>query len=95
MVIERGYVCKKCGKVYHKTKMDLPIYCTKCGEDLVSEKYGYNLTVNLFGNTVETRDTNMFGGYDYIRIVLTDNVERVKLKRKFLFLWEVFDEYKM
>ena len=37
MIVDSGYVCKKCGKIYHKNKQDIPIYCKKCGEDLVEE----------------------------------------------------------
>ena len=91
MVVDSGYVCKKCGKIYHKSKSTLPNYCKKCGEDLVDERYHYNLTEH-YGMVVETRDTNMFGGYDYVKTILTDNVERVKIKRKLLFWWELFDE---
>lgn len=94
MVIDSGYMCKKCKKVYHKSKSNLPIYCNKCGEDLVEERYYYNLIVDYFGNTVETRDTNLFGGYDYIKTVLTNNIEEVKIRRKFLFWWELFDKSK-
>ena len=43
MVVDSGYICKKCGKIYRKTKSTLPNYCKKCGEDLVEERYWYNL----------------------------------------------------
>lgn len=92
MVVDSGYMCKKCNKIYHQSKHNLPIYCNKCGEDLVEERYYYNLIVDYFGNTVETRDTNLFGGYDYVRTVLTNNIEEVKIKRKFLFWWELFNK---
>lgn len=90
MVVDSGYKCKKCSKVYHKSKQNMPIYCKKCGEDLVRERYLYNLT-EYRGEVVETRDTNMFGGYDYVKTTLTDSAERVKLRRKFLFWWELFE----
>lgn len=90
MKISNGYMCKKCNKVYHKSKNDLPKYCVGCGEDLVNERYLYNL-IEYKGDVVETKNTNMFGGYDYIKTTLTDNVERVKLRRK-LFGWELFKE---
>ena len=89
MVIDSGYMCKKCGKIYHRSEQDIPIYCKKCGEDLVKERYWYNLTEH-HGKVVETRATNIFGGYDYVKTILTDNAKRVKIKRKFLFLWELF-----
>lgn len=92
MVIDDGYMCTKCGKIYHESKSNLPIYCNKCGEDLVKERYYYNLVADYFGNTVETRDTNLFGGYDYVKTVLTNNVEKVKIKRKYLFFWELFNK---
>lgn len=89
MTVDVGYKCKKCNKVYHKSKSDLPIYCKGCGEELVKERYWYNLT-EYQGEVVETRDTNMFGGYDYIKTTLTDNAERVKLRRRFL-RWKLFE----
>lgn len=89
MVIDTGFMCKKCNKIYHKSKQNMPIYCKKCGEDLVRERYLYNLTEHR-GEVVETRDTNMFGGYDYIKTTLTDSAERVKLRRRFL-RWELFE----
>ena len=92
MVVDSGYICKKCGKIYRKTKSTLPNYCKKCGEDLVEERYWYNLMRDYYGKVVETKDTNMFGGYDYVKTTLTDNVEKVKIKRKFLFWWEVFSQ---
>lgn len=91
MVVDSGYMCKKCKKIYHKSKSNLPIYCKKCGEDLVNDRYYYNLT-ERYGMVVETRDTNMFGGYDYVKTILTDNAERVKIKRKLLFWWELFNK---
>lgn len=87
MVIDTGYVCKKCGKVYHKSKQNLPNYCKKCGCDLVHERYLYNIT----RDGRETRDTNMFGGYDYVKTILTQNAVPVKLVRKWM-RWEVFEE---
>ena len=89
MTVDAGYKCKKCNKVYHKSKSDLPIYCKGCGEELVKERYCYNLT-EYRGKAVETRDTNMFGGYDYIKTTLTDSAERVKIRRRFL-RWELFE----
>ena len=89
MTVDVGYKCKKCNKVYHKSKSDLPIYCKGCGEELVKERYWYNLT-EYQGEVVETRDTNMFGGYDYIKTTLTDSAERVKLRRRFL-RWKLFE----
>ena len=59
------------------------------GEELVKERYWYNLT-EYRGKVVETRDTNMFGGYDYIKTTLTDSAERVKIRRRFL-RWELFE----
>lgn len=91
MIVDSGYMCKKCKKIYRKSKSNLPIYCKKCGEDLVKERYWYNLTEH-FGEVVETRDTNIFGGYDYVKTTLTDDVERVKIKRKFLFWWELLEK---
>lgn len=89
MVVDMGYRCKNCGKIYHQSERDLPIYCKKCGEDLVEERYWYNL-VEYHGRVVETRETNLFGGYDYVKTILTDNIERIKIKRKFLLWWEPF-----
>ena len=89
-MVDIGYKCKKCNKIYHKEKTKLPFYCQKCGEDLIKEKYFYNLTKNYWGDIVETIETNMFGGYDYVKIVLTDNVEKVKIKRK-LFGWKLLE----
>ena len=37
---------------------------------------------------------NLFGGYDYIKILLTDNLKMVRIKRKFLFFWEYFSNNK-
>lgn len=91
MVIDNGYMCKNCKKIYRKSKANLPAYCTKCGEDLVQTRYWYNLTEQL-GKIVETKDTNIFGGYDYVKTILSDNVEHVKIKRKFLFWWELFNK---
>ena len=89
MTVDAGYKCKKCNKVYHESKSDLPIYCKGCGEELVKERYWYNLT-KYRGEVVETRDTNMFGGYDYIKTTLTDSAERVKIRRRFL-RWKLFE----
>lgn len=89
MVIDTGYICKKCGKIYHKTIRGLPTYCKKCGADLIKEDYLYNL-IEQNGKVVETRCTNIFGGYDYHKITASDNVEKVKLRRKYLFFWELF-----
>lgn len=89
MTVDVGYKCKKCNKVYHKSKSDLPIYCKGCGEELVKERYWYNLT-EYQGEVVETRDTNMFGGYDHIKTTLTNSAERVKLRRRFL-RWKLFE----
>lgn len=92
MYVDDGYRCKKCGRLYHKSKSRLPIYCNGCGAELIKQKYGYNLTTDRRGNVVETRATNMFCGYDYVKIVLAENVEEVKLKRSWLFFWELFQE---
>ena len=92
MYVDDGYRCKKCGRLYHKSKSRLPIYCNGCGAELIKQKYGYNLTTDRRGNVVETRATNMFCGYDYVKIVLAENVEEVKLKRSLLFFWELFQE---
>ena len=92
MYIDDGYRCKKCGRLYHKSKSRLPIYCDGCGTELVKERYSYNLTTDKYGDVVETRETNAFLGYDYLKIVLSDNVESVKLKRNWLFFWELFQE---
>lgn len=89
MVVDSGFMCKKCGKVYHTKEQYLPIYCKKCGEDLVDKRYSYNLTKHN-GKIVETRESNIFGGYDYVKTVLSDNVARVKLRRKALFFWRLF-----
>lgn len=91
MVVDSGYMCKKCKKIYHKSESNLPIYCKKCGEDLVESRCLYNL-VDLGGDIIETRTENMFGGYDYIRTTFTNNVEKVKIKRKFLFWWTLFNK---
>ena len=92
MHVDDGYRCKKCGRLYHKSKSRLPIYCNGCGTELVKERYSYNLTTDMFGKVVETTATNAFGGYDYVKIVLAENVEEVKLKRSWLFFWELFQE---
>jgi DNA-directed RNA polymerase subunit RPC12/RpoP len=92
MVVDSGYMCKTCGKIYHKQQRDIPIYCKKCGQDLVEERYFYNL-IEYRGKVVETRGTNIFGGYDYVKTTLTKNVGRVKIKKKF-FGWELFDKAK-
>lgn len=92
MYVDDGYRCKKCGRLYHKSKSRLPIYCNSCGAELIKEKYSYNLTTDMFGKVVETRATNMFCGYDYVKTVLSENVEKVKLKRSWLFFWELFHE---
>lgn len=92
MYVDDGYRCKKCGRLYHKSKSRLPIYCGGCGAELVKEKYSYNLTIDMFGKVVETAATNAFGGYDYVKTVLSENVEKVKLKRSLLFFWELFQE---
>lgn len=91
MVVDNGYICEKCGKVYHKTEQTLPVYCKGCGEDLVKKRYWYNLTTNYYGDLVETRESNVFGGYDYVKTILTDNVRQIKLKRKHLLFWEPFN----
>lgn len=54
---------------------------------MVHERYLYNIT----RDGRETRDTNMFGGYDYVKTILTQNAVAVKLVRK-LMRWEVFEE---
>lgn len=91
MVVDDGYMCKKCGKIYHKSERDMPVYCKGCSEALVKERYWYNL-IECYGEIVETRDTNLFGGYDYVKTTLTDSVKRVKIKRKFPFGWELFGQ---
>lgn len=90
MVIDSGYICKKCNKTYHRSKENLPTYCKRCGEKLIEERYLYNL-IEHGGKVIETKDTNMFGGFDYIKTILAENVEKVKLRRKFLFCWELFN----
>ena len=87
MKADLGYRCKTCGKCYHKEDTRLPRYCKKCGEDLVEDRYWYNLVTDYNGNPVETHESNMFGGYEYIHVELTDSVEEIKLRRKFLFWW--------
>ena len=42
---------------------------------------------------METRETNIFGGYDYVKTTLTKNIKRVKIKKK-VFGWELFDTIK-
>lgn len=90
MVIEYGYCCKKCKKIYHKSKQNLPMFCKKCGEELIDERYWYNLTRDCFGRIVETKESNLFGGYDFVKTTLTNNVEKCLVKRKFLFWWEYY-----
>ena len=92
MYVDDGYRCRKCGRLYHKSKSRLPIYCNGCGAELIKQKYSYNLTTDMFGKVVETATTNAFGGYDYVKTVLSENVEEVKLKRSLLFFWELFQE---
>lgn len=89
MKVEYGYKCVKCGKIYRGTEDDLPMFCKKCGETLVKKRYKYNLTMDRYGEVVETGDTNMFGGYDYIKTILVDsNVMKVKIRRQ-CFKWIV------
>ena len=92
MVVDKGYMCKTCGKIYHKQMQDMPIYCKKCGQDLVEERYFYNL-IEYRGMVVETREENIFGGYDYVKTTLTKNVKEVKIKKRF-FGWELFNKSK-
>ena len=66
------------------------MYCSGCGTELVEERYSYNITTS-YGKEVETRATNAFGGYDYVKTVLSDNIQEVKLKRKWMFFWELFE----
>lgn len=87
MKVDTGYVCRKCGKVYHKRKKNLPLYCKKCGSDLVEERYYYNLTQD----GMETRESNVFGGYDYIKTILTENAAKTKIVRRWM-KWKVFKE---
>ena len=101
MKVDLGYQCKTCEKCYHSSKHFLPKYCKKCGEDLVIDRFRYNIRIGYDGMPVETRETNEWGGYNYIHTDLSDHVEEVKLRRKFLFWWvlwtprvkEVKDEY--
>ena len=86
MIVRMGYKCKKCGKIYAKTKHTLPIFCNKCGAELILKRYNYNLTP--CGE--ETRKTNMFGGYDYIKSEVSELSVPVKIKKKFLG-WEVIE----
>ena len=86
MIVRMGYKCKKCGKIYAKTKHTLPVFCKKCGADLILERYYYNRT--RFGE--ETRETNMFGGYDYVKSELSELAIPVKIKKNFL-RWEVIE----
>ena len=44
MIIDDGYM-------YHKSTQDIPIYCNKCGENLVEERYRCN---SLARTTVKT-----------------------------------------
>lgn len=90
MKIDKGFMCGTCNKIYHKEEQNLPHYCTKCGEDLVERRYWYNL-MEYHGEVVETRDTNMFGGYDYVKTILSPNAKPVKIRRRFL-KWELFYE---
>lgn len=87
MKVDYGFVCKKCGKTYHKEAQNLPKFCKKCGCDLVEDMYLYNLDKD--GN--EVYSTNMFGGYDYVKTLFTDNAVKTKLRRKML-RWVVFEE---
>lgn len=82
MKIDTGYVCKKCGKVYHKKKENLPRYCTKCGCILSKVHFGYM-------TNYESGITTIYD--DYSNEYLTENVVRVKLVRKWL-RWKVFEE---
>lgn len=86
MSVRTGYQCKKCGKIYAKNKYNLPCFCKKCGADLISERYWYNLT----RSGEETRETNMFGGYDYIKSQVSELAIPVKIKKNFL-RWEVIE----
>lgn len=86
MIVRTGYQCKKCGKIYVKNKYNLPCFCKKCGADLISERYWYNLT----RTGEETRETNMFGGYDYTKSEVSELAIPVKIKKKFLG-WEVIE----
>lgn len=83
-MIDDGYKCKGCGKIYRKNKYALPAYCKKCGAELIDERYGYNLIANPRNRrmTMETRETNMFGGYDYIKAVTTKMALPIRVKRK-------------
>ena len=42
------------------------------------------------GKVVETQESNVFGGYDHIKTVLTESVAEVKLRRRW-FVWELFE----
>lgn len=86
MIVKRGYKCKKCGKIYAKNKYNLPCFCKKCGTDLIQERYYYNLT--RLGE--ETRGTNIFGGYDYIKSEVSELAVPVKIKKIF-WRWEVIE----
>ena len=91
MIVDSGYKCKKCNKVYHRTDWNLPKYCRGCGADLVEKRYLYNLRMDYDGKVYETTDDNMWGGYDYRKVILTKNIEKTKL-RWHLFKWKIFEE---
>ena len=86
MKVKIRYKCDKCGKIYAKNKHSLPIFCKKCGAELITQRYWYNLT----RTGEETRETNMFGGYDYIKSEVSDLVVPVKIKKK-IWGWEVIE----
>lgn len=71
MNFKKVYQCK-CGKIYNKYKTSLPTYCEKCGSELY-DKYEYT-------------NPNMFGGYDNINCVLSDNIQSIIAKRQW-FKW--------
>ena len=86
-------ICVKPVERYTTNRNETYLYIAKkCGQDFVEERYFYNL-IEYRGNVVETRSTNFFGGYDYVKTTLTKNIERVKIKKKF-FGWELFDTIK-
>lgn len=94
MAVHDGYMCKKCNKVYRFHETSVPVYCDRCGADLVEDRYMYNLKITTDYTTgeeklVETRESNIFGGYDCTKTIFTENVKVVKIRRKNLFFWEV------
>lgn len=82
MRVAMGYICKSCNKVYCKMSDTLPVYCKRCGTTLVEKRYGYCRTAS--GEV--SLSTNIWGGYDYSKTVLSNDAVKVKIRRK-LFRW--------